>query len=247
MHFEVSGTGDIPLVCIHGWGCHGGQFTGLAEALESDFRIYRLDLPGHGATPLGDFAPGFDNYADAIASFVAEQGLQRPILLGHSMGGVLALMAGMRFPHRAIINLDGGLPPAAHTRAGQGVIRSWLDLPDLRERLAGAFRESFFLPGERDARCESIIRTMCSAPVAVLRFLPEQIGDLDAAHVLPLLSAPVIYIGTARSRFDFSEAKQLLAQAEYTEISEAGHFCHIYALHKVTALVKAFAQAHGLR
>ena len=52
MHCKISGTGTIALICIHGWGCEGGQFAGLARALDPDFRVYRPDLPGHGATPL---------------------------------------------------------------------------------------------------------------------------------------------------------------------------------------------------
>jgi len=50
IHFEVSGSGDIPLVCVHGWGCRGDQFNELSQRLYKDFRIFRVDLPGHGRT-----------------------------------------------------------------------------------------------------------------------------------------------------------------------------------------------------
>src|ERR1700753_1886864 len=90
LHFEVSGTGNIPLICVHGWGCEGGQFLELNRLLAGEFRIYRPDLPGHGRTPLGGFVPNFKPYADVLVDFIREHQLERPVLLGHSMGGVLA-------------------------------------------------------------------------------------------------------------------------------------------------------------
>jgi pimeloyl-ACP methyl ester carboxylesterase len=242
LHFEVSGTGTTPLLCIHGWGCEGGQFAGLAAALDARFRIYRPDLPGHGKSQLGSFQPSFENYAGAIVEFANEHCLANPVLLGHSMGGVLALMAAASagLQPRAIINLDGGLPPAARTLAGQAAIRSWLGAPDFREKLADALRESFFLPQERDARCEAIIRKMCSAPDAVLRFLPEQVAGLDASAFLTKLSSPVLYVGTSAPRFDAEGAAGLVANLQVRQIAGAGHFIHIYALPRAVALMKEF-------
>ena len=123
MHCEVSGTGAIALICIHGWGCHGGQFAGLARALDPDFRVFRPDLPGHGATPLESFTPSFGTYSGWIADFVENRGLQNPILLGHSMGGILALLTAARLRPRAVINLDGPLPATDQALAGHAIIR----------------------------------------------------------------------------------------------------------------------------
>src|ERR1700761_2252561 len=112
LHFEVSGTGNVPLVCVHGWGCEGGQFIELSQLLEREFRIYRPDLPGHGQTPLGGFVPNFGPYAEALMDFILKQKLERPVLRGHSLGGVLALMAAAsgKWQPRGVINLDGSLP-----------------------------------------------------------------------------------------------------------------------------------------
>jgi pimeloyl-ACP methyl ester carboxylesterase len=178
MDFESSGLGDVPLICIHGWACNSEQFAGLSRLLTKDFHIFQLDLPGHGQSPLDGFSPGFERYADVIADFALTQQLERPVLLGHSMGGVLSLIAvaSGRLQPRAVINLDGSLPAGKKTLAGQERIRNWLEEPDFRRRLVRYLRTAFFLPSERDARCEAILQTMCSAPDAVLRFLPEQVG-----------------------------------------------------------------------
>jgi pimeloyl-ACP methyl ester carboxylesterase len=240
MSCEVSGTGAIALICIHGWGCEGGQFAALARALDSNFRVYRPDLPGHGATPLGSFTPSFDTYAGWIADFIESRGIENPILFGHSMGGMLSLLAAARLGVRAVINLDGGLPATDHALAAHAVIRGWLDEPDFRVRLAGAFREAFFLPSERDGRCEDIVRTMCGAPDAVLRFLPREVGTLDPIRILSRVTAPVLYVGAANPRFNLVKASRLLTQLRYEQITESGHFLHIYALPHVVSLVGDF-------
>ncbi len=248
MHFVASGSGSIPIVCVHGWGCDGAQFSVLATALAADFRVFCLDLPGHGSTPLGSFSPGWENYAQGIVDFILRHDLDSPVLLGHSMGGVLALLAAAsnRIKPGVVINLDGSLPPSEKTLAGQALIRSWLDEPDFRKRFAEMLREIFFLPGERDSRCEAIIRSMSSAPEAVLRFLPEQIGDLHANQSLPKIKIPVLYVGTAAPRFDLTQARALLPQLEYSEIPSAGHFLHVYAPETVQTLVKAFLKQSRL-
>jgi len=241
LHHVESGSGKTPLVCVHGWGCEGGQFEEISRLLDGDFRIYRPDLPGHGRTPLGTFEPGFAAYAAAVADFVRRCGLERPILLGHSMGGVLSIMAAQDLAVRAVVNLDGSLPAAPHTLAGQAVIRGWLDEPDFRARLADALREGFFLPAEREARCEEIIRAMCAAPDSVLRFLPEKISEIQPERILPAIEVPVLYIGAARPRYDLGAARALLPQMEDRHIPDGGHFLHVYQPVKIAALVRAFA------
>lgn len=245
LHFEVSGSGGIPLLCVHGWGCNGGQFAAVAGLLGDRFRIYCPDLPGHGRTPLGDFSPSFDSYAAALADFARGHGLERPVLLGHSMGGVLSLIAAAsgRLQPCAVINLDGSLPQSEKMLEGQRAIRGWLDEPDFRDRLAGALRQAFFLPSERDARCDEIIRTMCSAPDAVLRFLPEQVGVLHGEGILPRVAAPVLFVGSAAPRFDPAKAAALIRHLRLEQITHAGHFLHIYAPEEVAHLVKAFVTA----
>ena len=244
LHFEVSGSGDVPVICTHGWACNGGQFVELGHFLAKDFRVFRPDLPGHGRTPLNGFSPGFERYADVMVDFAAKHKLERPVLLGHSMGGVLSLMAAAsgRIQPRAIINLDGSLPPTEETLAGQRLVRNWLDEPDFRGRLAGLLRKAFFLPSERDARCETILQTMCSAPEAVLRFFPEQADELNPDHILPKVGVPVLFVGAAVPRFDPRKAAANIPHLRFEQISDAGHFLHVYAANKVAARLINFVK-----
>jgi pimeloyl-ACP methyl ester carboxylesterase len=238
----VSGIGSIPLICLHGWACDGSQFGELSKLLDKDFRIFCPDLPGHGKTPLNGFNPGFRPYARLIADFSKSQKLERPVLLGHSMGGVLCLMAAAEggIQPRAVINLDGSLPAASKSSSGFQSLRAFINTPDFRDRLALMVRESFFLDSERDARCEAIVQAMCSAPDPVLRFVPEQAGSLCAEQILPNVRVPVLYVGGANPRFDADRAASLIPRVAFEQFPEAGHFLHIYAVKKLAATLRQF-------
>ena len=233
------------MVCVHGWGCNAGQFVELSRLLADRFRVYRIDLPGHGKTPLNDFKPGFESYARLIAEFAGEQKLERPVLLGHSMGGVLALLAAAQggIQARAVISLDGTLPAAASSAAAYPLLRAMMARPDCREQFAEVVRTAFFLETERDARCEEIVCAMSSAPDAVLRFLPEQAGDLRPESILPNIKVPVLYVGGARPRFDAEQAASLISQFTYVQIPDAGHFLQIYSLDKLSPILGRFFQS----
>ena len=83
---------------------------------------------------------------------------------------------------------------------------------------------------------------MCSAPEAVLRFLPEHIGDLKPDQILREVNVPVLYVGPDTPRFDLARASALMPRLRFEQIQGAGHFLHIYALPRVVALVRDFLQ-----
>jgi pimeloyl-ACP methyl ester carboxylesterase len=243
LHFEFSGAGEIPMICTHGWACDGAQFFELSQFLEKDFRIFRPDLPGHGRTPLKQFSPGFETYANALVDFALTHELEGAVLLGHSMGGVLSMIAASsgRLRPLAVINLDGSFPASEKTLEGQKMIRGWIGEPDFRERLANLLREAFFLPAERDERCEAILATMCSAPDEVLRFLPEHVAELQPNSVLRKVRAPTLYVGSATPRFDKERAAALIPNFRFEQI-DAGHFLHVYQAADVARKVQEVMQ-----
>jgi pimeloyl-ACP methyl ester carboxylesterase len=97
--FEA-GSGE-PIVMLHGLGATKAEFLPTVPALAPEFRTIAIDLPGFGDSdkPLGARydAPMFARWVDATFDAL---GLDRAHLLGHSMGGRVALEVGMRHPDR---------------------------------------------------------------------------------------------------------------------------------------------------
>lgn len=90
------------LVLIHGWGCDSRTWQPVLESLQSFAKITLIDLPGFGATPA---LPEFT--LDAVLEQIAPQLPADSILVGWSLGGMLAVQLAARFPERvrALITL----------------------------------------------------------------------------------------------------------------------------------------------
>jgi pimeloyl-ACP methyl ester carboxylesterase len=120
VYFEEAGKG-IPLLLQHTAGCHGSQWRHLFECAEitRDFRLIAYDLPFHGKSlpPVGPkwWAEDYKLTAEFVRSVplaLAEAlGLERPVFMGCSVGGVLALDLARHHPEafRAVISLEGAL------------------------------------------------------------------------------------------------------------------------------------------
>jgi pimeloyl-ACP methyl ester carboxylesterase len=87
---------DAPLVLIHGWGRSADSaWWPLLEHTERT--VIAVDLPGHGRSNL-EKSFSFDLATEALQLAIEDAGLDRPILVGHSMGGPVSLMAVRRHP-----------------------------------------------------------------------------------------------------------------------------------------------------
>lgn len=94
LHVETVGHGP-DLVLLHGWGLHGGVWAPVVEPLATRFRLHRLDLPGHGASPLCEPCT-----LEEIARRVAAEIPDGALVCGWSLGGQVALALALAHPHR---------------------------------------------------------------------------------------------------------------------------------------------------
>ena len=91
LHVESHGSG-APLLLIHGWGMHGGIWSGVAPQLAQRFRVHCVDLPGHGySKENGEGERGKGYTLDAIVSTLAAQFTEPLTVCGWSLGGQVAL------------------------------------------------------------------------------------------------------------------------------------------------------------
>lgn len=111
IHWTEQGQGT-PLVLLHGWGCEGKTLASIAAMTGHNHRVYSVDLPGFGESDEPPAVWGTDDYARCIASWMSDQGLIRPILLGHSFGGRISIILGSRGLASKIILVDSaGIKP----------------------------------------------------------------------------------------------------------------------------------------
>jgi pimeloyl-ACP methyl ester carboxylesterase len=99
IHFDSAGSGPDVLL-VHGWTSSGRMWDRLVCDCQRDFRFWAVDLPGFGQSPLpADFHPTIAAHAAALADFCQQQGIRPRAVVGHSMGGMLALKMGLEYPN----------------------------------------------------------------------------------------------------------------------------------------------------
>jgi pimeloyl-ACP methyl ester carboxylesterase len=113
VHYKVLGDGKVAVVFVHGWCCDLTVWRPQAAAFDGKARLVFLDLPGYGKSdrPEVEYTP--DVFAEGIDAVLKDAGIEKAILVGHSMGTPVVRQFYRRFPDRtkALVFVDGGLRP----------------------------------------------------------------------------------------------------------------------------------------
>jgi N-formylmaleamate deformylase len=108
LHYTRTGGDKPQIVLTHGFSDDGLCWTPVAAALEGEYDVIMVDARGHGRSEGPEWGYGPQDLADDLTGLIDKLGLDRPALLGHSMGAATALAVAGTRPHlvRAILLED---------------------------------------------------------------------------------------------------------------------------------------------
>jgi pimeloyl-ACP methyl ester carboxylesterase len=108
LHYTRTGGAKQPVVLAHGFSDDGLCWTPVAEVLEADYDVVMVDARGHGKSDAPEQGYGSVEHASDLAGVITGLGLQRPAVLGHSMGAATTLALAGLYPDipRAILLED---------------------------------------------------------------------------------------------------------------------------------------------
>ena len=124
-------TGMSDLLLLHGLTFGRRTWEPLLEELGPGRKVLAVDLPGHGTAPRRETYP-LDEVAEIVHDQVTVAGLTDPVVVGHSIGAVIATAYAAAYPATAVLNLDQILLPGPFgttVREAEPVLRS----PDWRQ------------------------------------------------------------------------------------------------------------------
>ena len=119
LRYLAAGAGE-PLLLVHGLGGSAGNWVALAPLLLSGRRLLVPELPGHGGSSPLPAASSLKAYADRLALLLEHEGAVPAAVVGHSLGGAIALRLAIRRPEtvRAVV-LAGAAGISSATRAAR--------------------------------------------------------------------------------------------------------------------------------
>ena len=196
--YDVRGSGDVALVFVHCWACDRGYWREQLDAFAPGYQVVALDLAGHGASGKARATWSLDGLAGDVAAVVEDLGLERVVLVGHSMGGPVALMAAARLRGRAaaVVCADAlhDLDLELNRAMAEQMLRAFqADYAGTMASMVGMM----FPPGGDTALAGWVARNAAATDSAITLGLIRDYPNLDLPAAMTAAQVPVRCINAA--------------------------------------------------
>src|SRR5687767_13342893 len=91
LYYEQAGSGAHPFVFVHGWCCDSTFFAPQYDHFKASHSVTTLDLRGCGKSDRPEDGYDIPTLADDVASLCDELGISKPVVVGHSLGGMIGI------------------------------------------------------------------------------------------------------------------------------------------------------------
>ncbi len=241
--YEELGTGPgRPLLLAHGFGCDRSFMARQQTVFGRERRTVAVDLRGHGQSdaPHQDYTP--EGFADDLAWLCRRLGLAAPLVVGHSMGGTVALELGARHPDlvAAVMMIDSFVFPDPTMVEALRPLAASLHGSDHEAGLT-ALRTVVARPGEGPEADMRWAASLAATPRHVLASaFANHTVDYDASAAAAACRVPVAYIGAASPLGDAGRFKALCPHLIVGQTVGSGHFSPLLVPHQINAMIRDF-------
>mgnify|MGYP002749018133 FL=1 len=242
VRMEVTGEGR-PLILMHGWGCDHTTVRSIAATAAQTHTVYNIDFPGFGGSQEPAKVWGVELYTRLIEDLVRKEGLERPVLIGHSFGGRVSILYASRNEVDKVVLVDAaGIKPKRSLKyylkvysfkAGK---RFW-------ELLLGKENAQERVDRMRTKRGSS---DYAGASPMMRRILSKVVNE-DLTDRLPLISAPTLLIwgenDTATPIADAKKMSRLIPGSGLVSFPGCGHYSFLDNPIQFRAVLSSFLKS----
>jgi pimeloyl-ACP methyl ester carboxylesterase len=245
--YEERGAG-VPVVFVHGLTFNRRTWAPLLDRLAGRVRCVAVDLPGHGGSAGPLRSP--EDALRRVHALVADLGIERPVVVGHSFGGMMATFYAATFPVGGVVNVDQPLDSRPFVRL----------LQQVEPALRGPGFAAAFEPFRRSIGVELLPEPLRSATQAtqtvrqdlvlaywndLFRRPPEELqAQVDEAA--RRIAAPYLAVFGRRLADDERAAlRARLRRLDLEEWPDRGHMVHLMEPDRFADRVAAFVAACG--
>ncbi|MEO6568848.1 MAG: alpha/beta fold hydrolase [Opitutaceae bacterium] len=251
-HRDLGGTGHPPLVILHGMLGSSRNWQTVGRDLASQFHVFALDLRNHGGSPHTPEMAYGAMVADVIA-WLAAMNLTRVTLLGHSMGGKVAMLLACRHPERVERLVVVDIAPKDYfwvAHRAEFAAMNELSLEHLQSRAEAELRFEArvsdwamrkFLATNLERTPEGGWRWIVNLPV-----LTSALSVLERNPLLPddRFAGPALFVSGRKSNYvapaDQTEIARHFPASKFVVLVDSGHNPHMDARENFVAAVQGF-------
>ncbi|MEO8859284.1 MAG: alpha/beta hydrolase [Burkholderiaceae bacterium] len=234
--FQVAGDSDTTVFLLHGAYGSKDYFRNEIETLvRAGLRVVAWDAPGYGLSALPAEGLSIQGMADAAANLIGLMGSHRNILVGHSMGGIIAPAVAVKLPdtvHGLVISAT----VASFSQKSETDKKNFLSerIEPLQSgksfrETAGAVIDSMFAPGSKGPLVELVREVALSTSKETFIASIKAIVDYEGVQTLRSVKAPTLLLAGQHDKVGRPDGMRniktsFIPHAEFHILPESGHY-----------------------
>ena len=239
-----AGAGDPALVFVHGIACNRAFMAPQVRRFEVRHRVLAVDLRGHGDSDAPRQRYTIGGLADDLGWLCNQLDISRPVVIGHSLGGLVALELAATRPElvSGAALIDSVLLSGVARQDTVNELIAGLRGAD-GHRVLSAYFEQFFAPHDdrmlRDWILEQAVRTPSHVTSSIWE---ESLQTWDDARALRCCRVPLLYLDAGTPNADLVRAVRLNPSLMIGRTVGTGHFSHLVSPQQVNAMIERFLE-----
>ena len=238
LHFEAVGKGP-PLIILHGLLGSADNWRSVSRRLGAHYQVFAVDLRNHGRSPHSDIFD-YDVMTADLREFMEQQALRRTMLLGHSMGGKIAMQFAIEYSEQVDKLVIVDIAPKPYEPSQRYILEALRSLDLTRYKSFADVDAALAAKVSGESLRQFLLKNLARDENGRLRW-KVHLEAIDRNYdklVLGLarersFNKPTLFIRGGRSNYieddDVPLIRQIFPQAEIATLPEAGHWVHVEA------------------
>jgi pimeloyl-ACP methyl ester carboxylesterase len=249
LSFEIAGAGQPAFLFVHGLGGDRTHFAPQMEYFAHKSRVLNAELRGHGESDKPKQVYSIEGFAEDLVWLCTQQNIQKPVIVGQSMGGNMALEIAARYVEfpAGIVLLDSAVFfPESAGRVFAGYLEG-LKSQDFENHVREIVADSC-LPTDK---CRAgVEQTFLTTPQHVMVSTFESLFPWDAYRARDCAKkcqVPMLYIEAAHRLADLDLFAKLCPQLVTAKAVGSGHFLSLEVPEQINPMIDRFISLYARR